>query len=216
MSPLPEQMVDRWQGRPMLPPGRGRLYWHVLLGDHPQVRALAADAYGRLAGGAGLHWVPHRWLHLTTLIAGLADDIPAGQIDAMVTEARGLLADIRPVTVRLARVLYHPEAIAVHARPADALTPVLHAVQAATRAATGRDGQLGHQPWTPHVTLAYSTTRQPAAPLIAALGRELPAREVTIRDISLVVQDGPEYMWNWHPIAEVPLGTAAAADAAGT
>jgi 2'-5' RNA ligase len=125
----------------------------------------------------------------------------------MVTEARRRLADVQPVTVTLARVLYHPEAIALAARPADALTPVLEAVQAATRAATHREGFNPHQPWTPHVTVAYSSAVQPAAPVIAALGSELPPCEITIHSISLVNQDGPEYLWNWHPIAEVHLGS---------
>ena len=31
----------------------------------------------------------------------------------------------------------------------------------------------------PHMTLCYSTSRQPAAPVIAALGRELPGCELT-------------------------------------
>ena len=113
MSPLPQQMADRWRGRPTLAPGRGHLYWHVLLGDHPQVRALVREAHRRLADLPGLDLTPQRWLHMTTLIAGLADEISAVQIDAMVTEASRLLADVRPVTVTLARVLYHPEAIAL-------------------------------------------------------------------------------------------------------
>jgi 2'-5' RNA ligase len=110
--------------------------------------------------------------------------------------------------VTLAHVLYHPEAIALVARAADALTPLLEAVQAATRAATHREGFDAHRPWTPHVTVAYSSAVQPAAPVIAALGPELPPCEIAIHSISLVNQDGPEYLWNWYPIAEVHLGTA--------
>jgi 2'-5' RNA ligase len=201
-------MADRWRGRPTLAPGQGQLYWHVLLGDHPQVRALASEAHRRLADLPGLDLTPHRWLHLTTFMVGLSDEITAMQRDAMVTEAGRRLAGVQPVTVSLARVLYHPEAIALAVRPADVLTPLLEAVQAATRDATRRDGSLADQPWTPHVTVAYSSAVQPAAPIIAALGRELPPCEVTIRSISLVNQDGPEYLWNWHPIAEVHLGTA--------
>jgi 2'-5' RNA ligase len=107
-------------------------------------------------------------------------------------------------------VLYHPEAIALAVSPGDDLTPLLEAVQAATRAATGDDGVLAHQPWTPHLTVAYSSARQPAAPIIAAVGRELPPCDMVIRAVSLVDQDGPEDLWNWEAIGRVPLGAAIA------
>ena len=38
--------------------------------------------------------------------------------------------------------------------------------------------------------------QQPAAPVIAQLGKTLLV-EVTIREMSHVVQDGPEDLWNW-------------------
>jgi 2'-5' RNA ligase len=68
--------------------------------------------------------------------------------------------------------------------------------------------RLARPLWTPHITLAYSNSVRPAAPVISALGQELPPREVTINGIALVDQRGPEDEWDWHPIAEVALGTA--------
>ncbi|MBP2705975.1 2'-5' RNA ligase family protein [Microbispora sp. RL4-1S] len=209
MSPLPQFMADRWGRREMLPRGKGRIYWHVLFRDHPQVQAMVSEAHRRLAGVEGLDPVPYEWLHLTTLVVGLTDEITQEQLTALIGEARKHLAEVRPITVTFGRVLYHPEAIAVEARPVAVLAPMLDAVRAATRAATGRDGELGADPWIPHVTVAYSSAEQPAAPVIAALGRHLPDCEVTIRGISLVLQDGPEYLWAWRPRAEVPLGTPA-------
>ncbi|WP_182885585.1 2'-5' RNA ligase family protein [Microbispora sp. H10885] len=209
MSPLPKLMADRWGRREMLPPGKGRIYWHVLFRDHPEVRAIVSEAHRRLAGIDGLDLVPYEWLHLTTLVVGLTDEITDVQLTTLVAEARKLLVGVQPITVALGRVLYHPEAIAVEARPAEALTPMLDAVRAATRTATGRDGVLGTDPWTPHVTIAYSSAEQPAEPVIATLGRHLPDCEVTVNHISLVIQDGPEYLWAWHPRAEVSLGTSA-------
>ncbi|WP_204287589.1 2'-5' RNA ligase family protein [Microbispora amethystogenes] len=187
----------------MLPPGKGRIYWHVLFRDNPQVRVIVSEAHRRLAGIDGLDLVPYEWLHLTTLVVGLTDEITDGQLTSLVAEARKLLADVQPVTVTLGHVLYHPEAIALEARPAEALAPMLDAARSATRNATGRDGALGTDPWTPHVTIAYSSAEQPAAPVIAALGRHLPDCKVTIDRMSLVVQDGPEYLWAWRPLAEV-------------
>ncbi|MBO4269942.1 2'-5' RNA ligase family protein [Microbispora triticiradicis] len=206
MSPLPKFMADRWGRREMLPAGKGRIYWHVLFRDHPEVRAIASEAHRRLVGLDGLDLVPYEWLHLTTLVVGLTDEVTDEQLTTLVAEARKLLADVRPITVTLGRVLYHPEAIALEACPAEALAPMLDAVRAATRTATGRDGVPGTDPWTPHVTVAYSSAEQPAGPVIIALGRHLPDCEVTIDNISLVIQDGPEYLWSWHPRAHIPLG----------
>ena len=55
------------------------------------------------------------------------------------------------------------------------------------------------------MTLCYSTSEQPAAPVIAELGTALPACDVTIDTMSLVVQDGPERLWNWRIAGTVRL-----------
>ena len=60
--------------------------------------------------------------------------------------------------------------------------------------------------WIPHVTVAYSTEDQPADPIIAALGRELPECPVMIDAIHLVAQHGPERAWNWQSLARITLG----------
>lgn len=207
MSPLPKFMVNRWERREMLPPGEGRIYWHILFRDHPEVRAIASEAHQRLAGIGGLDLVPYEWLHLTTLVVGLTDEVTEEQLAMLVAEAQKLLAEVQPVTVTLGRVLYHPEAISLAVCPVEALAPILEAVRAATRAALGHDGVLGTDPWVPHVTVAYSSAEQPAGPVIAALGRHLPHCDVTIDHINLVVQDGPEHLWDWRSQAEIPFGT---------
>jgi 2'-5' RNA ligase len=124
----------------------------------------------------------------------------------MAAEARGLLAGTSPITVTLGRVLYHPRAVMLAAQPPDALEPVLHAVREATRIATGREGELHYEPWTPHVTLAYANAARPAGPVIAALGRKVPPQLVAISSVSLVSQ-APEQRWAWRLVAQVPFGT---------
>ena len=206
MSPLPVQMENHWSPEPGVDPARAQLMWFMLLAGHPQVARLTRLGQARLAGIAGLDLVPQEWLHMTTLIAGFADEITPGQVEAMAGQARRLLARTAPVTVTLGRVLYHPRAIMLAARPPQALEPVLRAVQQATRIATGREGELHHEPWTPHITLAYGNAAYPAGPVIEALGRELPAEHVAISSISLISQ-APEQLWTWHLVTEVPFGT---------
>jgi 2'-5' RNA ligase len=199
-------MEDHWLPQPDVDLGRARLMWFVLVGDHPQVAELARLGQRRLAGLDGLDLVPQQWLHITTLIAGFADEITSDQVGVMASGARRLLARTPPVTITLGRVLYHPRAIMLGVGPPGALDPVLRAAQQATRLATGRGGELHSKPWTPHITLAYSNAAGPAGPVIDALGRELPSRQAAVTAISLVSQ-APEQLWTWHLVTEVPFGT---------
>jgi len=206
VSPFPVQMEDHWSPQPGADPARTQLMWFMLLGDNPEVAELVRTAQDRLAGLSGLDLVPREWLHMTTLIAGFCDEITADQVDAMADHARRHLACTPPIPITLGRILYHPRAIMLDARPHKALEPVLRIVQEATRLATGKDGRLYHEPWVPHITVAYSNTARPAAPVIEALGRELPQRDVTISSISLISQ-APEHQWTWHPVTDVQFGS---------
>ena len=151
----------------------------------------------RLARFAGLHMTPPQWLHVTVLRAGTADRVTQDDMSRMLATAQAGLARTAPVTVTLQRVFYHPEAIAISVSPGSALAPVLAAARAATREVLGADRRRRGRLGSPHMTLCYSTAEQPAAPVIAELGRTLPACEVTIGEMSLVVQDGAEDLWNW-------------------
>lgn len=204
MNGLPAEMIDRWQDRAEPAPGEGLIYWHMLVGDHPDVVALAREAQQRLAPFSGLHMTPLARLHMTVLIAGPASELGDEQIQQMAAVAGRRLADVPPPTVIVGKVIYHPEAIMLAARPAEALLPMLEAARAATREVTGRPGRAGSKlRWTPHVTVAYSTAHQPTGPISDALGRSLPERKIQIRALSLVNQRGPERDWDWEPQATV-------------
>jgi hypothetical protein len=84
---------------------------------------------------------------------------------------------------------------------------VLAAARAATRQSLGAGApeDASEEEWAPHLTLCYSTTEQDAAPVIAELGKAVPACEVTISEMSLVVQNGPEHLWDWHVAGSVRL-----------
>lgn len=207
MSPLPAEFTDRWKHRADLAPGEGLVYWHMLVGQHPEVTAMASQAQQRLAAFSGMHMTPLKWLHMTALIAGPAGEISAADTERMAVVAARLLAGITPIPVTLGKILYHPEAIMLAASPAEALAPVREAALAATREVTGAGGRSAHAgPWAPHVTVCYSTSCQPAGPVIAALGRHLPEAVIEVSEISLVIQNGPERSWDWHPVATVRLG----------
>ena len=92
--------------------------------------------------------------------------------------------------------------------PEGALAPIHHAVRQATLTVTGRTGGITGpaERWTPHITISYSTGKQPMAPIAGALGREVPRCAITVRAVSLVIQWGPERHWNWQPVGTATLG----------
>lgn len=205
---LPDQFTDRRQARPGAPDFSDSVCWHLLLGDLEPVQAIAAEAHQRLVGFTGMHITPLRWLHATVLLAGRAAELTQADMDQMLSKARLKLNSTAPASVTLGRVIYHPEGIVLPIAPASALTPVFEAAQAATLEVTGNPGVTSTPgpSWVPHVTLCYSTSQQPAAPIIAALGKALPAHEVTIDKLSLVIQHGSALSWDWRPVGTAHLG----------
>jgi 2'-5' RNA ligase len=198
MSPFPVHFTGRWDNPSRLSYDDA-VCWHLLLGGDTAVQAAVATARERLARFSGLHMTPPEWLHVTILRAGTADMMTQDDISRMLTRAQADLARTAPVTVTLQHVFYHPEAIVLGVSPGSVLAPVLAAARTATREVLGVNAADAEDDdeFTPHLTLCYSTEEQPAAPVIAELGKTLPPCQVTIRELSLVVQDGPEDQWNW-------------------
>jgi len=208
--PIPDETRDRWSNRAELDSGKGAIYWHILFRDNPVVRATARKAQARLASFRDLHMTPEEWLHATALVAGTTEDTSSEDLDLMLSEAQQHLHGIRPINVAISRVVYHPEAIMLGFTPEGALDPIHRAVRLATLAVTGRTGSVTGPAarWTPHITISYSTGRQPMAPIAAALGREVPGCDLTVRAVSLVIQWGPERLWDWQPVGTASLGTS--------
>jgi 2'-5' RNA ligase len=204
---LPEQFTDRRQPRPGAPDFDDSVCWHLLLGDVEPAQAIAREGQQRLAGFPGLHMTPLRWLHATVLLAGHAADLTQADLDQMLRAARLKLNGAAAHTVTLGRVIYHSEGIVLPMSPAGVLAPIFEAAQAATLEVTGKPGitSTDGPSWVPHVTLCYSVSQQPAAPVIAALGKTLPAREITIDKLSLVIQRGPALSWDWRPVGSIHL-----------
>lgn len=207
MSALPSQMRDRWSNRTEFASDYGQIYWHTLMNAYPEACAAAKDAQEILARFPGLHMTPRRWLHITTLFVGSTDEITRTQMMTMVSEAQRLLGDLAPIPVILSKILYHPEAITLRVQPGEALRPILNTAQTATRKAVGLAGTInGPFPsWTPHMTVSYSTTEQPAEPILTALGKTVRERQVLVNSLTLIVQWGPERLWKWEPIGTARL-----------
>jgi hypothetical protein len=125
---------------------------------------------------------------------------------AVADEATDLLASTPAAAVTLGQVLYHPEAIRLGVTPAERLTAIHDAARSAAHQVTGAhppDGQPAR--WRPHITICYSTSSQPAKPIIDALGTRLPGCDIDINALSLVIQHGPERAWDWSIVSTIRL-----------
>src|SRR5262245_5613443 len=142
MSPLPTRMRSRWSSRTEPEPGRGTIYWHLLMHSYPQACAAAMEAQEILASFPGLHITPRRWLHVTALVVGSTDEVTINQMSVKVSEAQRLLRDIAPIPVTIGKVLYHPEAIMLRVYPVEARLHIIDAAQLVTRKAVGHAGLI--------------------------------------------------------------------------
>lgn len=209
MNAFPVRMRDRWSSRIEPAAGHGVVYWHILMNMYPEARAAAADAQRLLARFPGLHLTPPEWLHITTAIVGSTDDITRDQMAAMVEEAQHLARDVAPTSVSIQKILYHPEAIILSVQTAEALWPIRRIAQAVTQNVDERAETFCEpHPWTPHMTIAYSTANQEVEPIVSVLGRSVQERLITVESLTLVIQWGPERLWNWEPVGTVQLGQA--------
>lgn len=207
MSPLPERMSDHWWWRPGVRPGRRLLVWHILLDDQPEAQALVAACQSRLTDVGGLDLVPAPWLHMTTQIVGFADEIPEGEVASMFSAVGTRLGRLAPISVDLGKVWFHSEAVMLGVRPGRALDPVRQAARAAV-AETVTMHQLADEPeWTPHVSVAYSNSSGPAAPVLRALAEPPPERQLTVRSLRLVSQERTGRLYRWIPLTKAFLGT---------
>jgi hypothetical protein len=132
---------------------------------------------------------PERWLHVTVCLVGPVAAISGEDMDKMLAVAQTELAGVPPAAVTLEKLFYHPQGVVLGISSADALRPVVAAARAAMREVPGAAVDAGRK-WTPHLSLCYSTLDQAAGPVAAALGKRLPRCEVTVNELSLVVQNG--------------------------
>jgi hypothetical protein len=206
MRPLPERMTDHWWWRPGVRPGRRLLVWHILFHDQADVRAMVAETQGRLDGIGGLDVIPDEWLHMTTQIVGFEDEISSGEIQDMTAAVAERLRPLDPVAVELGRPLFQTEGVALGIQPPRALDPVRHGLRAAT-ASTVTAHHLDDAPgWTPHLSIAYSNSEGPTAPVIEALRPHPAPRTAVIREVHLVAQVRDGHLYRWEQIAASSLG----------
>jgi 2'-5' RNA ligase superfamily len=144
--------------------------------------------------------------HLTTQGVGFVDEVPDDEVTVVADTVRKLLADAEPVRVRMGPAVIDPEVVRLRVNPVDALVPVRRAIRTAITQVRGTDRLMEDDTWNPHVSVAYSNTDGPMAPLAAAITEGLPPVNVRINEVQLIVLGRDEYCYTWTTRDRVPLG----------
>jgi 2'-5' RNA ligase len=207
------RMMNHWSSSPWY---RGQQFysWYLTFEDCPSLHDLA-EYYDRAIAGLPVDIVPPRWLHLTLQSVGVADDVSITDVLRIGCDAQARCASMPRFEVSVERVLVHPEAVIMLVSPHESIKAVRWALRDAIAGVWGRDAVLDTESrgvgesdgFVPHITLAYSRSDGPAAPLIDAV-RAVDRRSVTVpfneAHLLLVTRDIPAYRWS--PVAVATLG----------
>jgi 2'-5' RNA ligase len=158
---------------------------------------------------AGLDLIPHGWLHLTVQGVGMVADVPTAQRDAIVAAVRTELAALRPPVVTFHEPVVRPEAIALPPAPVEQVQQLRAAIRTGMAAVRGDAVPESPSGFQPHVSIAYVSEDQPAAPVIRALG-QAPAVEpvtTTLTTVSLIEMHRDRRMYEWQTVAAAAIGT---------
>ena len=206
MSNQPESMTDHWWWRPGWRRGRRFYTWHITFADQPDVCRLIGAYRDALAGLSGLDLIPDQWLHLTTQGINFVDEVDEHDVAAIVDAARSRLAKVPAFDVRFGTPVVTPEAVETFAEPAGPVAAVRDAIRAAIGDVLPEvpENAAGFRP---HVSVAYSSSDGPAAPILAAVAAaSVPPATARITSAELIVLHRDNFMYEWEPFAQVPLG----------
>lgn len=206
-APSPERMSNHWWWRPGWRLGRSFYAWHLTFDQEPDLHRLAEE-YADALAVPGLDVIPVRWLHLTMQGVGFTDEVSTADADAIAEAARRRLAQVEPFEVVIQPTVIEPEVIRTDVTPAESIVHVRSAVRAAIADVWDVDRVPDPESgFIPHVSLAYSNSDGPAAPIIAAAQsvQVKPAR-ATIREAQMIVLNRDNRQYQWTNYAAAPLG----------
>jgi 2'-5' RNA ligase len=170
------------------------------------------DEYAAALTDPGLHKpVPAEWLHVTILRVGFTSDFTEKEMKRVVVALRPRLSAIRAPMVALDGWWIWSGNVVTHVSPDDKLRPIYDAVIASMKEILGSDRTLEspHGRFLPHLTLAYSRTRDDELELHRRLetARITPV-EFLVDRVSLVRQHVVDGHYEWDVVDEAPLDPA--------
>lgn len=202
-----ERLVNHWWWRPGWRVGRSFYTWHITFDNEASkpLHDLVTHLHNRLDDVVGLDPIPQRWLHLTMQGLGFTDDIPDADVQAITQQATTRLAKVPAFDITLGPIEGDDEATGLLVRPWDPVHAVRDAIREAI--ATVWDTVPEAPEFRPHVSIAYSNSAAPTAPLRERLTelRTLAPVTIPINSVQLIRLNRDHQMYQWDTITDTPL-----------
>ncbi|MGW1713172.1 2'-5' RNA ligase family protein [Streptomyces sp. NPDC002156] len=207
MTTQPETMRNHWWWRPGWSVGRRFYTWHLTFEGQDDVHRLSAEYRSALAPlRSAFTPIPDKWLHLTMQGIGFVGEAEEKSVQAIADEARDRLATVPAFDLRIGPAVLDPEAVLLEVAPEGPVRAVRDAIREAIGAVLDNVPEKADS-FTPHVSVAYSNSEGPGAPIAQVLGGLdiMPAR-ARISAAELIVINRDNKMYEWESFAKVPLG----------
>lgn len=201
------QMRDHFSSHPDWTPGRRYYAWFLTFEGHPEVHGLAR-IYQEHLGFPDLAIVPLEWLHLTLQGVGDLRDVTKDEVQRVATQAASECRTLAPSTVTLGPARVTAEAVMLDVTPHQPVTEVHEALRAAIADALGPTRvPSSARPFTPHISLAYSTDSQDSRVIVDAIESiRIPPITTSITAAELVTLCRDNLIYHWTVNKHVPLG----------
>jgi 2'-5' RNA ligase len=167
----------------------------------PDLQGLAARCQEPFGGLPQFDLVPLDTLHLTIRRVAFTDELPLSRLPAVVATVRQRCQDVAPFRLRVGWLAGSIGAIRFTALPVAPVAAVraMVTMRAATIDVCGHAPSRTAETFWPHISIAYSNTAQPAAPIATHIEvlRHLSPAEVLATNIALVElrREGQAYRW---------------------
>jgi 2'-5' RNA ligase len=192
------EMVNHWE-RPGWHPGRRSYLWILSFTENVDLSTIAQECFQACSAHA-FDQVPLDALHLTVRRVGFTDEIDEDSLEAIFTRAESLCAKIESFPLNAGPLAASRGAVRFSVAPWSVLFEIYDAVGVASQLVTGRGSPSARETFRPHISIAYSRTRQEAKTLRQSVARyrALPPIGFKVSRVELVElrRESAAYRWN--------------------
>jgi 2'-5' RNA ligase len=160
------EFVNHWD-RPGWHDGRTSYHWMFTF-DDPALQEMAQQCQKALANFP-FDPVPLDTLHITMRRVGFTDEITESTANEVFDAAQEICAGIEPFRLNVGPLAGSRGAVRFTVSPWSQLFAVYDALGKASEAVTAQPAPTAAESFRPHLSVAYSNTPQPAAPIHGAI-----------------------------------------------
>jgi 2'-5' RNA ligase len=199
-------MENHWD-RPGWTDGRRSYHWMLSFHDTRDVQDLAKQCQAELPRGP-LDPVPHDALHVTLGRIGFTDEISEACAISAAKQATSRCEALTPLALTIGPLAGSRGAIRFTVTPWPPLLELHRQLAAATSDVLGEKCVMDTEGFRPHLSIAYSNTVLPVAPLLPVMERlrQLAPVEVSVSSVLVVELRRVGRAYRYEEVAKVGMG----------